>query len=118
MDIQPIIAHRAVRIAFRDAKLALKRSDLELLACLYEAKKAVSFAFIVAEFNAQLKPTYNRWGDWFQRGLTRLVEKGLADLCFTTKGYRRWQITVSGRIEIDKINKAAIKILMDQAKEP
>jgi hypothetical protein len=116
--IAPILAHRAIRLAFKEATPQIERSDWELLACLYEAKKWVTFNFIYNEFNKRGKPCYNRWKSWYYAGLERLVAHGYISATISGAGWRRWQITIQGRVEMDKINEAAIKILMDQAKEP
>lgn len=111
MVMSPNAVNRAFRKASLLAVLPIERNDWQMLGCLYEAKKGVTLSFIVGEFNSKTKPSYHRLNSWFYMSLARLVAHELASETRTPKGWRRWQITLAGRIEIDKLNQAAIKLL-------
>jgi hypothetical protein len=102
---------RAHRMATRDASLRIERADWDILSCLYEAKKWVSINVLICEFNARSKPAYNRWNGWYYKSVERLMRFGLVAEMINSRGHRRWQITIAGRLEIDKLNKAALALL-------
>jgi hypothetical protein len=117
MQATPILSLQAVRQAKLARSLGLCRSDWEILECLYWAKKGLSFCSLQRQFSATDNPRYGQLNSWYYQGIARLILKGYVSETLSPKGWRRWQITASGRVEIDKLNEAAIKLLEQWEKD-
>jgi hypothetical protein len=117
MNLLPISCNRALRLASGACSRPLLRIDLEILSCFYGAKKWVTINYLHREFNPRSKPSYDDWNDRYYRAIERLLSQGLVEQSISPKGWRRWQITIAGRLEIDKLNKAALEILKKWAEE-